>query len=210
MIVREHTSTQYKPRTELNANSGCLTVAFAEDYESAGERLTKRLAQARGAERYIALPLSMEPIQAARELFRRCRDLNVKTLNVAGNGIYTLRDFNWTQDSLNEWVYQVMKHVAAHHKFDLIISGGQTGVDFAGGVVAEALGIDAIMTFPKDFLQRTLTAHAYTQTEADVLRDVAIQVQVLQDNHPELQARAQTQAPAKRARPVPDDDFSLT
>lgn len=210
MIVREHNSPKYPPRTELNANSACLTVAFAEDYESWGEKLTKKLAQARGAERYIALPLSMEPIQAARDLFRRCRDLNVRTLNIAGNGIYTLREYNWTQTSLNEWVYQVMKHVAAHHKFDLIVSGGQTGVDFAGGVVAEALGIDAIMTFPKGFLQRTLTSHAHTQTEADVQREVTVQLEVLRDNHPELQARALAKEP-KRSRPAePDDGFSLS
>jgi len=209
MQVREHKSDKYPPRTELNANSADLTVAFAEDYESGGERLTRKLAEARGKERYIALPLSMEPIQAARQLWRRCNDLGVKTLNIAGNGIYTLNKYGWTDHSVNEWMYQVLKHVAAHHPFELIVSGGQTGADFAGGVVAEALGIDVIMTFPKGFLQRTLTQHALTQTEADVRREVAVQLQVLRDNHPELQEKAQAQVKRPRAA-EPDDGFCLS
>lgn len=211
MKVIEHKSAKYPPRTEHNANSADLTVAFAEDYESGGERLTKKLAEAKGKERYIALPLHLEPIEAARLLWKRCKDLNVKVLNVAGNGIYTLSHHGWTENSVNEWVYQVFKLVTAHHKFDMIISGGQTGADFAGGVVAEALGIDAVMTFPNGFLQRTLTQHALTQTESDVLREVAVQLQVLRDNHPELQALALEKEKTKRNRHVETgDDFSLS
>lgn len=209
MKVREHKSPKYQQRTELNASSADLTIACAEDYESSGERLTRRLAEARGKERYLKLPLSMKPIEAARLLWRRCKDLNVRTLNIAGNGIYTLKKYGWTDDSVNEWMYQMFKFVSQHHDFDLFISGGQTGADFAGGVAAEALGIDAVMTFPKGFKQRTLTVYELIQTEGDVLRTLALQLQVLRENHPELQVAEQ--APGKNRRPSePDDGFCLS
>jgi hypothetical protein len=51
---------------------------------------SRKLAEARGNERYLKLPLSMKPIEAARLLWRLCKELNVSTLNIAGNGIYTL------------------------------------------------------------------------------------------------------------------------
>jgi hypothetical protein len=209
MKVREHKSPKYSSRTELNANSADLTIACAEDYESGGEILTRRLAEARGEERYLKLPLSMKPIEAARLLWKRCKALNVRTLNIAGNGIYTLKKFGWTDDSVNEWMYQVIKQVSEHHQFELIISGGQTGADFAGGVAAEALGIDAVMTFPKGFKQRTLTAYELIQTEDDVMRTLALQLQVLRENHPELPVAVQ--APGKSRRPSePEDGFCLS
>lgn len=37
---------------------------------------------------------------------------------------------------------------------DKIISGGQTGVDIAGGWAAVKLGIDCTLTLPKGFKQR--------------------------------------------------------
>lgn len=209
MKVREHKSPNYRARTELNANSADLTIACAEDYESSGEILTHKLAVARGEERYLKLPLSMKPIEAARLLWKRCKALNVRTLNIAGNGIYTLKEFGWTDDSVNEWMYQVIKQVSEHHQFDLIISGGQTGADFAGGVAAEALGIDAVMTFPKGFKQRTLIHYELIQTEEDVLRTFAIQLEELRQNHPELQGA--TPPAEKNRRPSePDDGFCLS
>jgi len=209
MQVREHKSPKYSLRTELNANSADLTIACAEDYESSGEVLTHKLAVARGEERYLKLPLSMTPIEAARLLWKRCKALNVRTLNIAGNGIYTLKKFGWTDDSVNEWMYQVIKQVSEHHQFELIISGGQTGADFAGGVAAEALGIDAVMTFPKGFKQRTLTVYELIQTEEDVLRTVALQLQVLRENHPELHTAEPAPEKSRRVS-EPDDGFCLS
>ena len=50
-------SSSYAPRTQVNASSADLTVAFATDYATAGERLTMKMA----GYRYVAVPLELDP-----------------------------------------------------------------------------------------------------------------------------------------------------
>lgn len=47
-------------------------------------------------------------------------------------------------------------------------SGGQTGVDIAGAVMAYALELDAVITFPPGYLQRGIDNKDFTQTKEDV------------------------------------------
>lgn len=171
MKIVEHESAQYKPRTVHNAHTADLTVAFAEDFNSAGERLTKREA----GDRYVAIHLSTDPLLAARMLYAACKKHNVSTLNVAGNGIYSLSGawaqgqlsdkqkfeyldegslINEFQVSLNQWVYMVISKVHEFWPLTNLISGGQTGADWAGGIAGEAIGLNVTMTFPKHCLQR--------------------------------------------------------
>lgn len=168
MIVRELESSNYRPRTAHNASAAQATIAIAEDYNSRGEQLTRTLA----GSKYFALPIRQEAIKAARKLYKHCRDNDIRSLNIAGNGIYTFVKHGWTQESLNQWMYDVLSLVHTHHPLDKIVSGGQTGMDLAGGVAAEALGIPCIMTFPKGFIQRTETVYELIQTEEDVLASV--------------------------------------
>ena len=172
MKVVEHKAATYPPRTHYNAKNSDLTVAFAEDYSSRGEELTQEAA----GDRYLRIELDMPAIEAARILYRECKKRGAKVLNIAGNGIYTLKDYGWRQEHLNLWVYKVLELVHKHHPLEMVISGGQTGVDFAGGVAGELLGLNPVMTFPKGYLQRTLTSYSYTQTEAQVLAEVDKQV----------------------------------
>lgn len=167
-----HKDETYPPRTYQNAGGADLTVAFAEDFSSKGEQLTKKAAR----EKYLAISLDMPAIEAARLLYKDCKKRGVKVLNIAGNGIYTLKDYGWRQEHLNLWMYQVLDLVHKHYPLEMVISGGQTGVDFAGGVAGELLGLNPVMTFPKGFLQRTLTKYAHTQTEVEVLAEVERQV----------------------------------
>lgn len=175
MKVVAHKDETYPPRTYQNAKGADLTVAFAEDFSSKGEQLTKKAA----GEKYLAISLDMPAIEAARLLYRDCKKRGVKVLNIAGNGIYTLKDYGWRQEHLNLWVYQVLDLVHKHYPLEMVISGGQTGVDFAGGIAGELLRLNPVMTFPKGFLQRTLTKYAHTQTEAEVLAEVEAQVGML-------------------------------
>ena len=187
MQIIEHTSTSYKPRTMHNAHTADLTVAFAEDFNSAGERLTKKEA----GERYVAIPLNTDPLIAARMLYAACRKHNVSTLNVAGNGIYSLSGawakdnrpdkfkaldqdglVNESQMSLNQWVYLVISKVHEFWPLTHLISGGQTGADWAGGVAGEAIGLNVTMTFPKHFLQRDEKHQDVTQDQATVQKKV--------------------------------------
>lgn len=189
MKIIEHESAQYKPRTVHNAHTADLTVAFAEDFTSAGERLTKREA----GNRYVAIHLSTDPLVAARMLYAACKKHNVSTLNVAGNGIYSLSGewangqltdnhkfqtldeaklVNEFQASLNQWVYLVISKVHEFWPLTNLISGGQTGADWAGGVAGEAIGLNVTMTFPKSYLQRDEHHKDFTQTQEAVQKKV--------------------------------------
>lgn len=189
MNIVEDNDTGYASRTKHNARTADLTVAIAEDFNSAGERLTKREA----GNRYVAIHLGTDPLVAARMLYSACKKHNVSTLNVAGNGIYSLAGqwsngqltdkqkfqtldedglVNEFQASLNQWVYLVISKVHEFWPLTNLISGGQTGADFAGGVAGEALGLNVTMTFPKRFLQRNEHHKDFTQTEGDVQKKV--------------------------------------
>lgn len=175
MQIVEHSSDLYKPRTLHNAQSADLTVAFAIDFTTAGERLTKKAANWR----YVAISLNMESIEAARILYKACRHFNVSTLNVAGNGIYSLAEFGWTQESLNQWIFDVIALVHKHRPFDKIISGGQTGVDLAGGVAAESLSVTCVMTLPKGLIQRDINSKTITQTQKELMDKVNYYVNLI-------------------------------
>lgn len=58
LIIKESTSSKYTPRTYYNAKSADLTVAFAVDFSTAGERCTHKAAganivQLKNLERYV-------------------------------------------------------------------------------------------------------------------------------------------------------------
>ncbi len=148
--VIEHPSPSYSPRTYANAKSADLTVAFAVDFTTAGEKLTHKAA----GDRYVGIPLSEDPIQAARLLYKALRDRDAHSLNVAGNGIYTLAKHGWTQARTNDYVHAVLAKVHEHWPLKHVRSGGQTGVDIAGVTAAFALGIDVTALLPKGFVQR--------------------------------------------------------
>lgn len=148
--IIEDKSSSYSPRTYANAKSAQLTVAFAEDFTTAGEKCTHKAA----GDAYVSIALMEAPIIAARALYKALRDKDVKVLNVAGNGIYTLNKFGWTQEKLNAHIFQILSKVTEHWKLDKVVSGGQTGVDMAGVIAAHALGIDAQALLPKGFIQR--------------------------------------------------------
>jgi hypothetical protein len=148
--IRQHAEPTYAPRTHVNAACAELTVAFAVDYSSHGERLTKKMA----GDRYVAIPLEGEPIDAARILYKNLRGRGARTLNIAGNGIYTLKP-TWTQSAVNRWVFEVISLVHQHWPLDSVRSGGQTGVDLAGLVAAHAAGVPRIYALlPNGFIQR--------------------------------------------------------
>jgi hypothetical protein len=150
LTVQAHLSASYSPRTYANAQAADLTAAFAVDFDTAGERLTRKAAK----ERYIAIPFGGDPVDAARALYRALRQHDAHTLNIAGNGIYTLSHAGWDQSAVNTWVYAVLATVAAHWPLTFVRSGGQTGVDIAGVAAAHALGIEAMALLPKGYLQR--------------------------------------------------------
>lgn len=174
--IREHASGSYGPRTWENAKKGDVTVAFAVDFETAGERLTHKAS----AGKYIGLPIASglmnaeHALQCARQLFAFARSKNARCLNVAGNGIYTLSRHGLSQREVNRFVASVICKVQAHWHLNLVVSGGQTGVDIAGGVAGVFAGLPVEMTLPNGFLQRGADKmdrrHSQEEIEAQVVQ----------------------------------------
>jgi len=177
-----HSSPKYAPRTFVNAKSADLTIALAVDYTTAGEKLTKKAA----GDAFLALPLDMSPLEAARLLWRRLNTAGFSAdrpavVNVAGNGIYTLARHGWTQDRANRHLFEIFAYLVPHIPLTRVVSGGQTGIDLAGAVAAHALGVDTKMTLPAGFLQRAEDGVDAPQSP-DMLRiDVQHQARALAD-----------------------------
>lgn len=145
-----HQSFSYVPRTEENAKSADVTVAIAVDFNTAGERLTRRAAEPR----YVAVPYGIDVATAAEILSSFMREHSARTLNVAGNGIYTFAEKGISQAEVNQWVFLMLRAAHAKHSITAIRSGGQTGMDQAGLVAAIAAGIPALGLYPKNFRRR--------------------------------------------------------
>lgn len=150
--VAEHTSRSYGPRTYLNGGYSDLTVAFAANFNTAGEILTEKASKGRIIQ--FELTKDFDYKKAARELYVEMKSRNAKTLNIAGNGQYTLRTYEISQLMVNMWVYQILKLIHKHIGITRIRTGGQTGADMAGNVAAYILNIPAIITYPNGYRQR--------------------------------------------------------
>jgi hypothetical protein len=179
LTIIEHASSGYAPRTYANATNSDVTIAIAVDYTTAGERLTHRAA----GEKYLKLDPELPWIENARILFKRV-SANGNTypvvINVAGNGIYTLAKNKVSQEEVNLYVYKILAQVGEYYPISRIVSGGQTGVDLAGGVAGYVLGIPTTMLMPKGFKQRFEDGIDIVQTEQDVRTQVQYYAEKLQ------------------------------
>lgn len=166
--VVEHRSTGYAQRTKHNADSAGLTVAIAIDFSTAGERLTARVSQGK----YLAIPIQLSHDKAGLRLAKTMREYGTTTLNVAGNGIYTLARSGWTQDLVNQHVHDTIAVAHALLPIAQIVTGGQTGVDIAGAIAAHKLGIPTIVTMPAGYKQRGPDGVDYYGTAQSVTRQI--------------------------------------
>lgn len=149
LIVKEHKSASYAPRTYHNASQG-VTLAIAVDFTTAGEKLTHKAANGKIVQYHI----ETDWIEIARGLYSALKKDECHVVNVAGNGIYTLQKHGITQAQANQYVYNILKLVNEHWTITQVVSGGQTGMDIAGLVAGVALGIESIGTWPKGYKMR--------------------------------------------------------
>lgn len=151
LTLVEHKSSSYSPRTYHNASYG-VTLAVATDFTTAGERLTHKASGGKIVQ--IDYFNTLDKRYPARALYSMLKKHDCHTVNVAGNGIYTLQKKGVTQRKANQYVYDILKLVNQHWPITKIVSGGQTGMDIAGLVAGAALGIETIGTWPAGYLMR--------------------------------------------------------
>ena len=134
-------NNSYPSRTRENANWSDITIALAQDFNTAGEKLTKSAA----GNKYVSSILAAESNDAseiAENLYNQIKAKgktdNLK-INIAGNGIYSMKQ---SQSYYNDLVTQILTKLQDKGvTISEIRSGGQTGIDEAGIIAAQRLGI---------------------------------------------------------------------
>lgn len=147
----------YPQRRKENIALSDITIALAEDFTTAGEKGTKTDAKSK----YVSSPIKesgkkLKAKQIAESLVKDIKKAKLPTnnvkLNIAGNGIYSLSE---SQEYYNNLVTDVIKELQnLGITVAEIRSGGQTGIDEAGIIAAQRLGIPAIVHGTKDWAFR--------------------------------------------------------
>lgn len=188
VTIVELKASDYPTRTKHNASTSDVTIAFAADFSTAGEDLTKTAA----AGKYITAPLSesLKDDGAAIDMpetwyassFMKLVNGAPAIINIAGNTLAKLmkalpnkKDESRAdkavraQQLANRIVYQALKALHEKSPITKIVSGGQTGADIAGAVAAKALGIPVEVVMPKGFLQQDRNGNKTTQVSAQAI-----------------------------------------
>jgi len=168
---QEEQTTGYRNRTIKNASADA-TIAIAVDFNSAGEKLTKSSVLDQN-KKYIPINANSLDITEERvnNIVEELNSIPAKqgeifeggikgiSLNIAGNGIYTMKG-KYTQQQIDIFTYELLKAVISSPKLKQKVSsirtGGQTGFDEAGAKAGEKLGIPTIILAPKGWTLRTI------------------------------------------------------
>lgn len=160
--IIEHHTASYPGRTAVNAKNSDGTIAFAYNFDSAGEKLTEKMCKQYN--KPILKIQLREPLrdvdEVANHIINWLDKYQIKHLNIAGNGIRTMKGI-FTQETLDAYLYKIFEKVLLRHPLEHVRSGGQTGADEAGVKALDQLGIDTTIVYPKGYRIRTLTEDIY-------------------------------------------------
>lgn len=154
----EHTETGYAMRTWENAKRAGLTAAFAVDFNSPGELLTRKAAYGKYKRLLVGAHLNEEAlgcfiISTAEEMDRRKTD----TLNIAGNSLHTLIKYGYDQSYADALMLNFLSQLNEQVFRLKVRSGGQRGFDEAALKAGDKLGLETICLAPKHWLFRNET-----------------------------------------------------
>ena len=159
-VFTEH-SGGYTSRTKANALWSDVTIAFAVDFSTGGERNTAKYAGEKLVK--IQIPrnlgmLSQDEYEDFVSVVSQRISLHITTItsdtpikiNIAGNRLAIFHSHSISQGTLDKLVYEVIKAVVAGKCDKFIIrSGGQSGADEAGIKAAMRLGLSCSVLAPK-------------------------------------------------------------
>jgi hypothetical protein len=165
--IKVSTGGSYASRTERNAAAAPVTLSYAADHETAGERKTAASVKKAGGTLVKDEGQSNEEI--AKRLISSLQATGATSLNVSGNAISDWKKAGVSQEQVNRNVYDILKIVKENYPLlDTVVSGGQTGTDIAGSVAAAALGLNADVHMPNDYLQRAENGRDVKRTQQDI------------------------------------------
>lgn len=180
--INEHKSTSYAPRTWANASKGQITIAFAVEFDTAGEKLTETAAKNSNRPIYQAkldknfysvLNQNPDEERLAVSLASSLPSvLRLDVINIAGNSIATFGKFNYCQEDINVIIYLTLKQLFGDLR-PAIITGGQTGADLAGAVAGYALGCETSVLLPNGYLQRNVFGVDEPHTEFEIFQQIS-------------------------------------
>ena len=178
LIVEQDASSEYGPRTEVNASKSDFTIAIAVDFKSRGEELTKALVKKHG-KLYIPVSPTGNIDEKANKIVtllneKFASETGAKlTVNIAGNGIKTM-DGKMTQDECDVFTFKLLSKIFLHKelktKIGYLRSGGQTGFDEAGIKAGTRLRLKTTAYLPKGYRIRTLSQELYPSLKETLKR----------------------------------------
>lgn len=159
--IIEDTDSSYSHRTFRNAIAD-VTLAFAVDFTTAGEKCTKNAAL-KNSRLFYEVDFNyknfFEIVSGIKEI-TESDSLNLKksiSLNIAGNGIYTLIKHGINQYRILTIIESYLRRLKGEGiSIHLIRSGGQTGVDQAGSQAAINLEIPSLIVCPEGYKFKTI------------------------------------------------------
>lgn len=155
----EHKDPGYASRTLTNAKEANLTIAFAADFKTGGEILTRNLVNAYG-NKYLAVDIFKIDMVKLEENLRRLHIFDGYRLNIAGNGLYTLIDYLIAQEDIDKIVKEVLEDLFFIPDILSVQTGGQTGADEAGIKFAKDYNITIIKCIaPRGWLFRDINGN---------------------------------------------------
>jgi len=155
----QHKYNGYPPRTYSNATADA-TIAFAFDFNTAGEKLTKSAVKKHG-KLYIPIFLTKFEVDEFTEQ-KTAEQLslhNVSSLNIAGNGLYSIYKKLGGREDYQEYA-DAFVHIFISRILNLydgikqIRTGGQTGFDESGAKAGDSLQIPTTVMAPKGWMFR--------------------------------------------------------
>lgn len=154
----ESQESGYPPRTKANIDGSDLTISYAIDGGTAGEKLTRRLAS-EALKMHVELsPYTKTEAQRVKEFALIVDSFSGQEveINIAGNGEYT-EGMPSTQALADEIALDLAFLRKKGVGVIAVRSGGQTGADQAGIMAAIELGIKSTVLAPKGWVFRDVT-----------------------------------------------------
>jgi hypothetical protein len=144
-------SNDYRARTTENIKGSDATLHIITDPGTLGEKLTAAEA-AKNKKGYRAVTYGENAVD---DIVNMLNAHNVQVLNIAGNGIYDIKD---SQEVVDDKVLTLLREVLTHPNLvtpvKVIRTGGQTGMDEAGAKAGIKLGIPTIIHSTSDWKLR--------------------------------------------------------